>query len=193
MLLKRFLFLLIGCLAFNSLQAQLYTDDNRVNIMLEGHKQLYDYSSENMLVRLDESNGKLECIVNIATLHGNNNQSDPVIPYDVFYARKYPQFRIVMHLPMDLTTANNHDNLINKSLTVKAQLYFQGLTRDIEIPIQLTSDRNYISFNTSFNFTLKEMQALVPQIYMNMLTGLIRVNIVNATWVDSRLVDPDKR
>jgi len=190
---KRLLLLLISCLVFQNLQAQLYTDKNNITVLIEGHKQHYSYTSDNLLVKLDENTNRLECILTVNTLEPNDNLSDPVIPEDVFYARKYPQFRVVMFLPKELVAANNQDFLTRKDLMVKAQLYFQGLTRDVEVPLQFTSERNYISFNTSFTFSLQDMRALMPQMYMNMLTGLIRVSIVNATWVDSRVISPDQR
>lgn len=157
-----------------------YTSDNKVIVTLYGVKQPYTFTSNEMLVRYNSTTQKLECILDVATLFPVTPATPPTMAYDVLFGAKYPDLLLYIDAPVEKVNGSRlYPGSINKTTTVN----LQGVANQTTIPLALTSDRNAIVFNTSFDFMLDNFSASVPVEYFNLLTGRVMITINNAKWV----------
>ncbi|MDX5418607.1 MAG: hypothetical protein LPK14_04460 [Hymenobacteraceae bacterium] len=157
-----------------------YTSTNKVMITLDGVTQPYTYASDELLVRYNRNTQKLECIINVATLHPANDSVPPTMAYDVFFGAKYPDMLIEIDAPVQKINARN---LYSETLSKKAAIGLQGVTNQTVIPVMFTPDRNTLLFSTSFDLMLDNFEATIPVKYYPLLTGRIVVTINNARWI----------
>ncbi|GAB3196382.1 hypothetical protein ABID22_002938 [Pontibacter aydingkolensis] len=157
-----------------------YTSDNRVTVTLDGLTQAYTFTSNDMLVRYNSTTQKIECILNVATLLPTNDTAPPDMAYDVFFGAKYQDLLFFIDAPVEKVNGSRlFPGNVNKTTTIT----LQGVTKQTVVPLALTSDRNAIVFNTSFDLRLDNFSASVPVQYFNLLTGRVVITISNAKWV----------
>ncbi|MDX5347775.1 MAG: hypothetical protein LPK19_11065 [Hymenobacteraceae bacterium] len=161
-------------------QAQVYTADNTVRIYIEGTDQLYEYTSDKLMVRLNDETQKIECILPIESLVPANVLSPQVLAYDVFFEQKYPLFQFQFNAPIETL---NKQNLNSEPMQLTGKVQFQGRDGDQIFPTVFMPYEESFSFRTNFNFTIQAMEGTLPRKYKTMLTGFIRVQVLNATWV----------
>ncbi|MBC5991377.1 hypothetical protein [Pontibacter cellulosilyticus] len=182
-ILYNILLLLLFTFSFSKSQAQTranYTSDNRVTVTLYGVTQPYTFTSDEMLVRYNNTTQKLECIINIATLLPANDSTPPTMAYDVFFGAKYPDLLMYIDAPVEKINGSNlFPGNINKTTTIN----LQGVANQTRIPLALAADRNAIVFNSSFDLWLDNFSASVPVQYFSLLTGRVLITINNAKWV----------
>lgn len=157
-----------------------YTSDNRVIVTLYGVTQPYTFTSNELLVRYNNTTQKLECILDVATLLPTAPTTPPTMAYDVLFGAKYPDLLLYIDAPVEKVNGSRlNPGSINKTTTVQ----LQGVANQTTIPLALAADRNAIVFNTSFDLMLDNFSASVPVQYFNLLTGRVMITINNAKWV----------
>jgi hypothetical protein len=156
-----------------------YTSDNKVMVKFYGNNQVYTFLSDELLVRYNSVTQKLECILNVATLVPLNDSIPVNMAYDVFFGAKYPDLLLYIDAPVEkLNGSNLYPGSINKLTTIS----LQGVSKQTTAPLTLTSNRNSLVFNTSFDLMLDNFSASVPIQYYNLLTGRVMIAINNAKW-----------
>ncbi len=156
-----------------------YTSDNKVMVKFYGNNQTYTFLSDELLVRYNSVTQKLECILNVATLVPVNDSIPADMAYDVFFGAKYPDLFLLIDAPVEKI---NGSNLYPGSISKTTTISLQGVSKQTTAPLTLTSSRNALVFNTSFDLMLDNFSASVPIQYYKLLTGRVMIAINNARW-----------
>lgn len=182
-LLPALLFLLTTSAALAQQNRIPYTSNNTILISMEGVKGTYDFSSGKMLVRYNENTHKLECLLPIINLLPANDSTPIGMAQDVFFASRYPDIYFEIEAPVEKINAGNR---ARQTLNSRIFINIQGINREMVTPVTFTPDRNMITFSSSFEIMLQDMQLKVPARYTTMLTGRMLFTIHSARWADLR-------
>ncbi|TPE46028.1 hypothetical protein [Pontibacter mangrovi] len=161
-----------------------YTGNNRVLVTLEGETGLYQFSSEQMLVRYNKQTQQLECLLPVSTLVPLQDTIPASMAYEVLYGAKYPQLLLTMKAPEQLINAGGFAP-ITMPRTVAVNL--QGVLNETVIPVGFTSEKDVLFFTSTFDLMLDNFQATLPVAYAQLLSGRLRITIDRARVVNLNL------
>ncbi|WP_114782304.1 hypothetical protein [Botryobacter ruber] len=157
-----------------------FTSGNTMLLAIESTSGMYEYSSNQLLVRYNEKTKKMECILDVTTLLPANNFSPLVIPQDIFFTAKYPEVLIEIDAPDQNIRAGSAAPQAGKRAAI---IYFQGVPIEMTIPVTFTPDARWVLFSTTFDLLLPDYEVTVPAKYLPVLTGRLIFTIRNAHWV----------
>lgn len=182
-----YLLVILFCLPGQRASAQTnttYTSDNTILITLEGIKQPYVFTSNNLLVQYNQSTRKLECILDVSTLiPASDTAALPAMAYEVLYGAKYPELYLEIDMPSDQVSGRGMNR---ESVSRVTTIRLQGVSNETVIPVVFTPDNQALLFSTNFDLWLDNFQASIPVKYAPLLTGRLFITIRNARWANLR-------
>ncbi|RDV16610.1 hypothetical protein DXT99_02160 [Pontibacter diazotrophicus] len=160
-----------------------YTGNNTIIVSLEGIGQRYEFISDQLLVRHNETTHRLECVLPIASLIPLNDTIPPAMAYEVLFGAKYPELHIMIEAP-EQQAGTGRFTPANRGRTTSISL--QGVNNETIIPVAFQPEKNTFYFSTNFDLMLDNFQASMPVKYLPILTGRVLFSIERAQWYNLR-------